>query len=85
MCACVLCSVFLWHTFDLVHGGELPLPAVVEGVRRDRLEVGRVVSRGGRRAVAALAHARVVAQPPLLEVRVRQRVHHGYSLGRVEY
>lgn len=58
-------------TFDLVHGGELPLPRVVEGVRRHGLEVGRVVPRGGRRAVAALAHARVVAQATFLEVRVR--------------
>lgn len=72
-------------TFDLVHGGKLAFPGVVEGVRRGGLQVGRVVARGRGRAVAALAHARVVAEPAFLQVRVGQRVHYRYTLHRVEY
>ena len=38
-----------------------------------RLEVGGVLAAGGR-VVAALAHTRVVAQPPLVQVRVGEGV-----------
>lgn len=72
-------------TFDLVHGGQLALPGVVEGVRGDRFEVGRVVAGGRRGAVAAFAHARMVAQAALLQVGVGQGVHHRNALRRVEH
>lgn len=72
-------------TFDLMHRGQLPLPAVVEGVMRRGLQVGRVVPRGGGRAVAAFAHARVVAKPALLQVRVGERVHDRDTFRRVEH
>lgn len=81
----LFCYELVYLLFDLVHGGELALPGVVEGVRRGGLQVGRVVPRGRRRAVAALAHTRVVAEPALLQVRVRQGVNHRYTLHRVEY
>lgn len=60
-------------TFDLSHGAQVLLKAVVELGLGDGLEVAGVDAPGGG-GVAAPAHAGVVAQATLVQVRVGQRV-----------
>ena len=62
---------------DLGHAGELLLPLVGKGALRDGLEVADVLARARLlRGEAAGAHARVVAQAALVQVRVVQRLGH---------
>lgn len=61
-------------TLDLLYRRHFPLPIVVERLRRGRLKVHHVLPHSGRGRKAALAHARVVPQPPLVQVRMRQGV-----------
>lgn len=60
-------------TFDLSHRAQVLLKAIVKLGISDRLEVTGVNPAGGC-GVAAFAHARVVAQPPLVQVRVSQGI-----------
>lgn len=60
-------------TFDLSHGAQVLLKAVVELGIGDGLEVTGVNTPGGR-GVAAFTHAGVVAQAALVQVRVSQGV-----------
>lgn len=65
----------LLPTFDLLHRRQLPLPDVVERAAGERLKVGRVLAHAVACCEAALAHARVVPQAALVQVRMRQGVH----------
>jgi len=60
-------------TFDPSHRAQVLLEAVVELGIGDGLKVAGV-DAAGRRGVAARAHAGVVAQPALVQVRVGQGV-----------
>lgn len=64
------------RTFDLVHGREFALPQIVERLTSGRLEFAGVLAHAGRCGEAALAHARVVPQPALVQVRMGQRIDH---------
>lgn len=68
------------RTFALPHRQQAVLVAVAERPLRHRLEVARVNSPAGD-GVAALAHAGVVAQATLVQVRVGQRVAAGDPFG----
>lgn len=67
-------------TFDLSHGAQVLLKAVVKLGIGDGLEVTGVNTPRGRR-VAAFAHAGVVAQAALVQVRVSQGVLRRNALG----
>lgn len=67
-------------TFDLSHGAQVLLKAVVKLGVGDGLKVTGVNTPGGC-GVAALTHAGVVAQAPLVQVRVRQGVLRRNALG----
>lgn len=67
-------------TFDLSHGAQVLLKAVVKLWIGDGLEVTGVNTPGGR-SVAAFAHAGVVAQAALVQVRVSQGVLRRNPLG----
>lgn len=60
-------------TFDLSHGAQILLKAIIKLGVGDGLEVAGVhAARGG--GVAAFAHARVVAKSTLVQVRVSQGI-----------
>ena len=65
-------------TFDFGDGGEFVLEGVAEGLEAAVLEVAGVLSALGG-VVAALAHAGMVAQATLVQVRVRQGICGGDS------
>lgn len=65
-------------TFNLLHGRQFLFPMVVERCGRLTLELLRVLSHTTGRRVAALAHARMVPQPALVQIGMCQRVHHRY-------
>lgn len=67
------CNAAAELTFDLPHRAQVLLKAIVELGVGDRLEVAGVNTAGGC-GVAAFAHAGVVAQPALVQVRVGQGV-----------
>lgn len=67
-------------TFDLSHGAQVLLEAVVKLGVGDGLEVTGVNTPGGG-GVAAFTHAGVVAQAPLVQVWVRQGVLRRNALG----
>lgn len=67
-------------TFDLSHGAQVLLKAVVKLGIGDGLEVTGVNTPRGRR-VAAFTHAGVVAQATLVQVRVSQGVLRRNALG----
>ena len=67
-------------TFPLPDGQQAVLVAVAEGALGHGLEVSGVDASAGD-GVAALAHAGVVAQPALVQVRVGQSVAAGDTLG----
>ncbi len=69
---------------DLRDAGQLALPVVVERSIGSGLELPAVLSQAGRRSVTTVAHARVVAQPALVQVRVVQRLDDANTLLRVE-
>ncbi len=68
----------------LAHAGQLILPRVVEVDLGARLKVARVLAQAAGSRVAARAHAAVVAQPALVQVRVAQRLVHADPLVRVQ-
>lgn len=70
--------------FALPHRQQTVLVAVAERTLGHRLEVAGVNSSAGNR-VAALTHAGVVPQTPLVQVRVGQGVAAGDPLRRVEH
>lgn len=49
-------------------------------MRRGRLEVPRVLSQASAGRVTARAHARMISQSPLVQIRMRQCIHHGDPL-----
>lgn len=53
-------------TLYLLHGGELPLPAVVKGLRGRRFKISRVLPHAARVRRAALAHTRMVTHSSLV-------------------
>lgn len=65
--------------FALPHGQQAVLVAVAEGPLRHGLEVSGVNATAGN-GVTALAHAGVVPQPTLVQVRVREGVRAGDTL-----
>lgn len=68
------------RTFDLVHRCELALPQIVERLAGGRLKLAGVLAHASRRCKAALAHARMVPQATLVQVRMRQSIDHRNSL-----
>ena len=75
---------FVHFLFHLLHGGEFPFPEIVERMRRGRLEVPRVLSQASAGRVTARAHARMISQSPLVQIRMRQCIHHGDPLVGIE-
>lgn len=63
----------------MVHGDQVHLKRVIKGMWRNGFEVCHVVTAGGS-ALAAVAHARVVAQAAFLQVWVRQGIRTGDAL-----
>lgn len=73
MCLVLLNMAADERTFDLSHRAQVLLKAIIKLGISDRLEVIGVNTARGR-GVAAFAHARVVAQSTLVQVRVSQRI-----------
>ena len=70
---------------DLGRGRQLALPLVVEVALGRGLEVqGELAQVGPGVGVAAPAHAGVVPEPALVQVRVVERLRHGHALVRVQ-
>ena len=71
---------FVQPVFHFGHAGKVGFPGVVEEHLGDRLEVSGVLAHAGAGAVAAGAHAGVVSEPALVQVRVVERLQHPDSL-----
>lgn len=72
--------LILVRTFHLLHARQFSLPEIVEGMSRRRLEIPSVLSHPGTRCVATRAHARVISESTLVQIRMRQGIHHGDPL-----
>ena len=70
-------NVIEFLTFHLLHARELSLPEIVERMGGRRLEIHPVLSQTGARRITACAHARMISKPSLIQIRMRQGVHHG--------
>ena len=75
---------FVQPVLHFGHAGKVGFPGVVEKHLGNGLEVSGVLAHTGAGAVAASAHAGVVAQPALVQVGVVERLEHPDSLLGVE-
>ena len=75
---------FVQPVFHFGHAGKVGFPGVVEKHLGDGLEVSGVLAHARACAVAAGAHAGVVAKPALVQVGVIERLEHPDSLLGVE-
>jgi len=75
---------FVQFFADLMSGGQLALPVILERVHGRRFQIGSVPTNSHRSwrigCLTAATHARVEAQPPFVQVRMGQRVNNVYSL-----
>ena len=75
---------FVQPVLHFGHAGKVGFPGVVEKHLGNGLEVSGVLAHARAGAVAASAHAGVVAQPALVQVGVVERLEHPDSLLGVE-
>lgn len=68
-----------FFTFHLLHGGQFAFPQIVECLGGGWLELAGVLAHAGGRGVTALTHAGMVTKSTLVDVRMGQRIDHGYS------